>query len=70
MDRIFPISNVRFLLSHTDIWAVEHDNSGTQAIVRNLYWDGYHFYAVINSTEYGGAYFGSGVPIMDIPFMV
>ena len=53
-----------------DIWAVSHDSSGSLAFVRNLYWQGYHFYAAINSPEYGGAYFGSGVAHNDIAFML
>jgi len=53
-----------------EIWAISHDNSGTQAHVRNLYWEGYHFYSVVDSPEYGSAYFGSGVPILDISFML
>ena len=52
------------------MWTISHDNSGLLASVRNLYWEGYYFYNVINSTEYGGAYFGIGVPNLDIAFMM
>eukprot|EP01041_Mallomonas_annulata_P010733 gene10733-22422_t len=54
----------------TEMWTVSHDNSGTMAFVRNLYWEGYYFYSVINSAEYGGAYFGLGVANLDIAFML
>ncbi|CAN0384600.1 unnamed protein product [Ectocarpus fasciculatus] len=54
----------------SDIWSVSHDSAGSVAFVRNLYWQGYHFYAAIDSQEYGGAYFGSGVAQTDIAFML
>lgn len=53
-----------------EIWCVSHNESGTVAYVRNLYWEGYSFYNVINSAEYGGCYFGSGIPNLDIAFML
>ncbi len=46
------------------------NSSGTATAVRNLYWDGYGFYAMIGSPEYGGAYFGNGLPSVDIAFMM
>jgi len=52
------------------IWTISHDNSGTIAYVRNHYWDGYCYYNVIDCPEYGGAYFGIGVPNVDIAFML
>ena len=51
-------------------WTVNHDSTGTIAHVRNVYWEGYHFYAVLNSSEFGSAYFGTGVPAHDIAFML
>ena len=54
----------------TEMWSVSHDASGTMAHVKNLYWEGYHFYAVLNSSEYGSSYFGTGVPTHDIAFML
>lgn len=53
----------------TGIWSVDIDNTGTTSIVRNMFWSGYSFYAVINSSEYGGVYFGNGVANHDIAFM-
>lgn len=52
------------------MWAVSHDNSASTVHVRNLYWDGFAFYAVLKGTEYGSAYFGNGVPNYDIAFML
>lgn len=52
------------------MWAVSHDSSASTVHVRNLYWDGFAFYAVLKSTEYGAAYFGNGVPNYDIAFML
>lgn len=52
-----------------EMWNVSLDNSGTKVFVRNLYWEGYFYYNVIDSAEYGGAYFGLGVPNYDIAFM-
>ena len=52
------------------IWTIAHNDSGTETHLRNIYWEGYGFYAVLNSTEYGGAYFGTGIPNYDIAFML
>lgn len=53
-----------------EMWIVSHNTSGTLSYVRNLYWEGYNFYAVIGSGEYGGAYYGPGVPNLDLAFML
>lgn len=52
------------------MWVIAHDNAASMAFVRNLYWEGYGFYSVLKSNEYGGAYFGTGVPNYDIAFML
>mmetsp|Transcript_10594 Transcript_10594/g.16052 ORF Transcript_10594/g.16052 Transcript_10594/m.16052 type:complete len:277 (+) Transcript_10594:57-887(+) len=54
----------------TEMWTVSHNSSGTASYIRNLYWEGYNFYAMIGTSEYGGAYFGSGVPNLDLAFML
>mmetsp|Transcript_19691 Transcript_19691/g.19791 ORF Transcript_19691/g.19791 Transcript_19691/m.19791 type:complete len:275 (-) Transcript_19691:95-919(-) len=54
----------------SEMWTISQDNSGTMAYIRNLYWEGYYFYNVVGSNEYGGAYFGLGVPNYDIAFML
>ncbi len=56
--------------SPSEMWSISYDASGTLAHVRNLYWEGYNFYAVLNSSEFGAAYFGTGVPTHDIAFML
>ena len=53
-----------------EMWAIAHDSTGTMAHVKNLYWEGYHFYCVLNNSEYGSAYFGTGVACNDIAFML
>lgn len=53
-----------------EMWTVAANSSGTASFVRNLYWEGYNFYAVNGTAEYGGAYFGSGVPNLDLAFML
>eukprot|EP00604_Paraphysomonas_vestita_P003033 CAMPEP_0174821326 /NCGR_PEP_ID=MMETSP1107-20130205/6726_1 /TAXON_ID=36770 /ORGANISM="Paraphysomonas vestita, Strain GFlagA" /LENGTH=167 /DNA_ID=CAMNT_0016038227 /DNA_START=376 /DNA_END=879 /DNA_ORIENTATION=- len=54
----------------TEMWIVSQNSSGTHSYLRNLYWEGYNFYAIIGSAEYGGAYYGSGVPNLDLAFML
>lgn len=50
------------------MWVITHDNPGQMVFVRNLYWDGFGFYATLRSSEYGSVYFGNGVPNYDIVF--
>ncbi len=57
-------------LPPAEMWAITHDSQGSTVHVRNLYWDGFGFYSVIKSPEYGYAYFGNGVPNYDIAFML
>lgn len=53
-----------------EMWTISHDNAATMVFVRNHYWEGYGFYAILKDSEYGGAYFGTGVPNYDIAFMM
>jgi radial spoke head protein 9 len=52
------------------VWALAYDNTSTMAVLRNFYWTGYYFYHVIETADYGGAYFGDGLPNVDIAFML
>lgn len=52
------------------MWTIQHNSAGTMSFVRNIYWEGYSFYTVLNTNEYGGAYFGMGIPNYDIAFML
>jgi hypothetical protein len=61
---------LRVTLRLLEMWCISHDNSAATVFVRNLYWDGFSFYSVLKSTEYGCAYFGNGVPNYDIAFMM
>lgn len=51
-----------------EMWSITHDNAALTVFVRNLYWDGFGFYAMLKSNEYGCVYFGNGVPNFDIAF--
>ena len=52
------------------VWSVRYDDSNTISYVSNLYWNGYHFYSIVNDSEFGGCYFGNGIPMADIAFML
>jgi len=52
------------------MWAITHDNQGANVHVRNLYWDGFGFFAALKTPDFGCAYFGNGVPNYDIAFML
>jgi len=52
------------------VWSVRYDDSNRIAYVANNYWSGYNFYSVVGEGEYGGCYFGNGVPMTDIAFML
>lgn len=66
----FKAFSLHEYFSFLGIWTIGYDDSGTTAHVRNLYWDGYGFYNTLNTSEYGSAYFGTGVPNYDIAFML
>lgn len=53
-----------------EMWVITYNASVTQTHVRNLYWEGFFFYSMLNSSEHGAAYFGLGVPNHDIAFML
>lgn len=52
----------------SEMWAITHDTQAMHVFVRNLYWEGYGFFAQLRSPVYGGAYFGTGIPNYDIAF--
>jgi len=51
------------------IWSIQNDR-GINVTLRNLKWIGLIAYAVPNCTRYGCAYFGTGEPNYDLPFML
>merc|ERR1712137_711182 len=51
------------------IWSIQNDR-GVNVTLRNLKWIGLIAYAVPNCTRYGCAYFGTGEPNYDLPFML
>ena len=59
-----------FIFIFPGMWTVSNNNSGTISIVRNLYWEGFSFYTVLGTPEYGNVYFGTGIPNYDIVFML
>lgn len=54
----------------TQMWNISLNPAGTASIVKNLFWEGYTFYAGVGSSEFGGAYFGSGLHDPDLVFML
>lgn len=53
------------------MWSLSYsDSQNNIAYIRNLYWYGFGFYSVINSSEYGNCYIGNGIPNYDIVFML
>ena len=56
--------------SPAGVWSLSYDTSSQIACLRSFYWPGYFFYHVIESPEYGGVYFGDGLPNVDLPFML
>jgi hypothetical protein len=52
------------------MWVISNNSAGTIAIVRNIYWEGFSFYAVLGTPEYGSTYFGTGIANYDIAFML
>ncbi|GMI16007.1 hypothetical protein TrLO_g2073 [Triparma laevis f. longispina] len=49
-------------------WSVTYDSSNTTACVRSFYWPGYFFFQTVGAAEYGGVYFGNGLPNKDLAF--
>lgn len=52
------------------MWVINYNGPATMCCIRNLYWEGFYSYCVIDSNEFGSAYFGLGVPNFDIAFML
>lgn len=55
--------------SPNQMWSISLNSAGTTSVVKNLFWEGYTFYVSVGSSEYGGAYFGSGIFNSDLVFM-
>jgi len=52
------------------VWSVNYDASSTMSVLRSFYWMGYYFFHVIDTAEYGGVYFGNGLPNTDLAVML
>lgn len=52
------------------VWSLQFDSLGLTASVRSLVWPGFALEHEIGSSEYKGAYFGSGERNVDIMFML
>ena len=50
------------------VWGLTYDSTGTHAILRNLYWNGYSHFQEVGTPTCGGCYFGIGVPNSDLAF--
>jgi len=57
-----------YIILFVEMWSIIHDAAGMTVFVRNFFWEGYGFYSVLKTSEYGGVYFGNGVPNYDIAF--
>lgn len=51
-------------------WAMKQNPSKTCVTLSSLRFPGYHFYSRINSSNFGGAYFGNGIENTDLIFMI
>jgi len=51
-------------------WSLQFNSSKTCSSLRSLIWPGYFFFHKIGSSQYGGAYFGTGQKNTDIAFMI
>ena len=49
-------------------WSVAYNSSNTSAYLRSFFWPGYFFFQTVGSSEYGGVYFGNGLPNKDLAF--
>lgn len=52
------------------VWSLCRDASHTMVLLRSFYWPGYFFYHCVETSEYGGVYFGDGIANDDIAFML
>jgi len=51
-------------------WSMKQNASKTCVTLSSLRFPGYHFFSRINSSSYGGAYFGNGIENTDLIFMI
>jgi radial spoke head protein 9 len=49
-------------------WSVNYSSSNTSSYLRSMYWPGYFFFQTVGKPEYGGVYFGNGIPNKDLAF--
>lgn len=54
----------------TTMWSIKANECANSVYVYNVYWEGYSFYSILNSAEYGSVYLGNGIPNSDIAFMM
>jgi len=75
LDREGTVKDVDFLdpISEdepTGVWSVRVDEGEGTVTVRSLRWPGYFFVHRLGSPDFGGAYFGDGLPNRDLAFML
>lgn len=51
-------------------WALKQNASRSMVTLSSLKFPGYHFFTKVNSSMYGGAYFGNGIENTDLIFMI
>lgn len=50
------------------VWSLNYDSTGTHAVLKNAYWNGYCHFQTVGEPTFGGVYFGIGVPNLDLAF--
>ena len=56
--------------SPNGVWVLQTKLQRGQTVLRSVKYPGYFFFHTVGTKEYGGAYFGDGLPNQDLPFMV
>ena len=51
-------------------WVIQEYRGSAQITLKNLYWEGYCFYIIPNTRQFGSLYVGLGEANLDLPFMV
>jgi len=51
-------------------WSMKQNASKTCVTLSSLRFPGFHFFSRINSSSFGGAYFGNGIENTDLIFMI
>lgn len=64
------MSNIFLFNLFTDSWTLQFERGGALVSLRSLLWQGYVFYHVPGSRNFGSIYVGTGEKNLDLPFML